>query len=505
MKISTILALNNKRVRKYFLEEDKYINFDLPPYFTFKNIIKDMAKTLKDKRIDDLFATKEGIRLKPQNFENVNYLLFNNKDGEFAWRPFEVIHPALYVALVYEITSEKSWNFLKNRFKDFAASGVVCESLPIAYDRREGQNAMQIKRWWSNIEQRSLQMSLSYQYVFDVDITDCYGSIYTHSIAWALHGRDAMKNEKGNKKFLGDRIDRLIRMMRYGQTNGIPQGSTLMDFIAEIILGYIDLRLMAKLSENEKSSCKILRYRDDYKIFTDNPEFGKIVVKKLSEVIASLGMKLNTQKTKLQTDIVMASVKKDKIYELSMSKNKTTLSKDLLRIYAASSKFPNSGMIVRLLDNYYKVLRKRKRLGKFDNIEAMVGIATNIAVKNPRTYNLSTAILSKLLEFYKSKKQKKDLINKLQKKFLQVPNTSLFDVWLQRISYNIDPTIKYKEKLTKLDKLKKDAGNTLWESSWLKQNVRAELNTSVIDKNKLKCLSSIVSLKEIELFKSLRY
>lgn len=505
MKISTILTLKNKNARQYFLEEDKYINFDLPSYFTFKNIIKNMAKILKGKRIDDLFTTKEGTRLKPQNFENVNYLLFNNKDGEFAWRPFEIIHPALYVALVHDITSKESWNFLKKRFKNFNTSGVVCESLPSAYDRREGQKAMQIKRWWNNIEQRSLQISLSFQYVFDVDIADCYGSIYTHSIAWALHGRNKMKNEKGKKKFLGNRIDLLIRMMRYGQTNGIPQGSTLMDFIAEIVLGYIDLELMAKLRANEKNSCKILRYRDDYKIFTNNPELGKIVVRKLSEVLATLGMKLNTGKTKLQTDIVMASVKKDKIYELFMSKDKTTLSKELLRIHAASSKFPNSGIVVRLLDKYYKVLKKRKKLNKFDNIDAMVGIVTNVAVKNPRTYNLSTAILSKLLGFCKSKKKKRDLINKLQKKFDQVPNTSLLDVWLQRVSYNIDSSITYNEKLTELNKLEENAGSVLWESSWLKPNISAKLKISVIDKNKLKRLPDTVSLKEIELFKSLRY
>ena len=35
--------------------------------------------------------------------------------------------------------------------------------------------------------------------------------------------------------------------MTYGQTNGIPQGSSLMDFIAEIILGYADTQLVKKL------------------------------------------------------------------------------------------------------------------------------------------------------------------------------------------------------------------------------------------------------------------
>jgi hypothetical protein len=34
-----------------------------------------------------------------------------------------------------------------------------------------------------------------------------------------------------------------MRGMNFSQTNGIPQGSVLMDFIAEMVLGYIDERL----------------------------------------------------------------------------------------------------------------------------------------------------------------------------------------------------------------------------------------------------------------------
>ena len=45
-------------------------------------------------------------------------------------------------------------------------------------------------------------------------------------------------------------------MMNYGQTNGIPEGSILTDFIAEIVLGYIDLQLSEKLTKPEESETK---------------------------------------------------------------------------------------------------------------------------------------------------------------------------------------------------------------------------------------------------------
>ena len=73
--------------------------------------------------------------------------------------------------------------------------------------------------------------------------------------------------------------------MSYGQTNGIPQGSTLMDFIAEILLGYADCLLYNKLKEKKISDYRILRYRDDYRIFVHSSQEGELVVKVLTETL----------------------------------------------------------------------------------------------------------------------------------------------------------------------------------------------------------------------------
>ena len=97
--------------------------------------------------------------------------------------------------------------------------------------------AKQIRSWWQSVEQRSLTYSLEYSHILHTDVTDCYGSLYTHSISWALHGLKDGKEKKGEKSLLGNRIDSHIQAGRYGQTNGISQGSVLMDFVAEIVLG----------------------------------------------------------------------------------------------------------------------------------------------------------------------------------------------------------------------------------------------------------------------------
>jgi RNA-directed DNA polymerase len=80
--------------------------------------------------------------------------------------------------------------------------------------------------------------------------SDCYGSLYTHSISWALHGLEDSKNRKGKNPLLGDKIDFHIRAGRYGQTNGISQGSVLMNFVAEVVLGYVDEQINIALAKS---------------------------------------------------------------------------------------------------------------------------------------------------------------------------------------------------------------------------------------------------------------
>ena len=58
--------------------------------------------------------------------------------------------------------------------------------------------------------------------MFKTDIVNCYSEIYTHSIVWALHTKKVAKEERNDKKLLGNNIDKHLQAMSNGQTNGIP-------------------------------------------------------------------------------------------------------------------------------------------------------------------------------------------------------------------------------------------------------------------------------------------
>lgn len=269
-----LLELNHTEARQFFLKEESYFHFDLPQYFVFQNLILTISTHLTGQVLSDQYSTyinpsghpKKNL---PSEFENVNYKFLNNKDGKFAWRPLQLIHPALYVSLVHSMTEEVNWNSIVARFGQFSANPKIrCYSIPIQSDGNQSDKAITVTQWWHTMEQQSIELALQYEYVLHTDITDCYGSIYTHSVPWALHTKQVAKSKRRDITLIGNIIDKYLQDMSYGQTNGIPQGSILMDFIAEMVLGFADLELSDRIQQGNIQDYEVIRYRDDYRIFS---------------------------------------------------------------------------------------------------------------------------------------------------------------------------------------------------------------------------------------------
>ena len=510
MNKQNILSLNSRKLKKYFLKGNRYCRVDLPLYFSFDKILQKIAEEFKDNKISCFF--NEDKKLRPEKLKDVNYKLFNNKDGKYAWRLLELIHPVIYVSLVHEITKEKKLKHIKDKFDEWQKiENIECKSIPLVENKKQET----ILNWWKRIEQSSIKLSLEYKYVFHTDIVDCYGSIYTHSIPWALHGKEESKDKKNSKELIGNIIDWHIRMMRYGQTNGIPQGSVLMDFIAEMVLGYADELLSEKIGEEIKDF-KILRYRDDYRIFTNNVNDGEKILKALSEVLSGLSMRLKAEKTAFSEDVVESSVKKDKLFAMRyLNKNFTTIkmsdklfavrddiSKQLLSIKEISNRYPNSGALEEPIFDISKKIEKRKKIKNADIILALV---VDLMYRNPRVYQNCSPIISQLL-FYIIQKKKAQLkiIDKIIKKFENLPNTEVLDIWLQRITFKIDKNREYQGELCKeVKKEDKKVKPDIWDNSWLKYSNK--FMEDIIDRKKIKEMPEVMGSKEAKPFGSSYY
>lgn len=484
-----ILKLNCDEAKTLLLKRDSYSNISLPEYFSFQELLNKIDKTLKGKNISD-FRDKS-----PRDIENVNYKLLSNKDGKFAWRPFQLINPAIYVSLVNTITEKTNWGILKDRFAIFQANDKIeCHSLPaISESKTKTNKTAQILNWWQMIEQKSLTLSLDYKYVLHTDIADCYSSIYTHSISWAIHTKEIAKKNRKNS-LLGNAIDNHLQDMSYGQTNGIPQGSVLMDFIAEIVLGYVDLLLTKKLDLKGITDYRILRFRDDYRIFTNNSFEAEQIAKEHSEILSNIGLKLNADKTIASDDIIKSSLKPDKRYWISNKIITGNKQKWLIQLYLLSEKYPNSGTIDTQMREFLIVLQNSKK--KDYNLKTLISLVTEIALRNPRVVPTCIAILSIFLSGINDDTEKLVLAEKIRNKFKEVPNSSFMMVWFQRLNLKINKTEIYTEPLCK--KIT-DNSVVIWNIEWLNDKLKNVFNkTPIIEEKVIIKTKKKVSKSEIK-------
>lgn len=494
-----VINLTSEKAKEYFMDQSSYFNLDIPNYFNFETVLNKANTLLSKNSLDSLIGSdKNNNKFKISDFSDVNYKLINPKNNKYSWRQLEIIHPLLYVDLLNTITKKTNWKVIITKFKDYKANPniICCSDLLLSKTKSKTKPKINkdvtINFWKKNFEERSIELSLEYKLLTKTDISECYPSMYTHAISWAIHGKEFSRKNRRDNSLVGNEIDKKISYMRYGQTNGIPQGSNLMDFIAEIVLGYIDECLSEKLSQYEYLQYKILRYRDDYRIFSQNDYDASVILKSLSEVLLDLGMQLNSQKTSQSHNIITNSIKEDNMYwqTKSLILEKADLRTTFLEIRTLGISNPNSGSLDKALRKVYeRKLLTRKR--KPDNINALIAIAVDIMYSNYRTYPVISAILSKLLTF-KSAEEKKEIIEKIYNKMADIPTTESLELWLQRITLDesfFSPQTELAQKVFN-DDVK------IWNSSWMKTDFKEK----IIDEKILKNTPKLINVDEFSPF-----
>lgn len=497
-----ILELNNTEARQFFLKGESYFNFDLPKYFVFDTILQQISQQISGRRLSDFYSSVTNALGQPKptyphDYEDVNYKFLNNKDGRFSWRPFQLIHPALYVSLVHAITEEVNWNLIVTRFEQFASNtNIKCYSIPLESEGDLSDKATTIVEWWHSIEQQSITLALTYDYVLHTDISDCYGSIYTHSVPWAIHTKPIAKADRSPNGLIGNTIDKHLRDMSFGQTNGIPQGSVLMDFIAEMILGFADLELSEKIQEANIQDYQIIRYRDDYRIFTNNPQTAEHITKFLTEILITLGMRLNTQKTLVSNNVIRSSIKPDKLFWMTSKRSAKNIQEHLFLLHNLSENFPNSGSLNKALNKFFNRIIAISETKQ--NMQVLISMLVDIMYKNPRTYPIAAAILSKLLLLLDNTTERDRILQAIYTKFDKIPNTGHIKIWLQRVTIKIDRTRIYEENLCKKVN---DPNIRIWNSDWLSNTLRTLItDTPIISEEVIEEIDIVIDSNEVQLF-----
>ncbi len=541
--IQNILTLNHEEVMDFFMKSEQYHGFELPEYFVFDTLLQSVRDSVGDTLYED--CLQGGIS--PEQLSDVNLDILLNKDGRYAVRPIILANPFLYYFLVREICCEQSWTIVKDLFEKFNVPHITSCALPVIPAEKEAfHKSTTIINWWSSIEQRSIELSLEYRYMFVTDITNCYGSINPQAFDWAFDLTDT-HFERLCDAPISQNIRKYLRALQQGRNVGIPQGSAIFDFVGEIILGYSDL-LLHEAIQREKITARyeILRYRDDYRIFCNDKDALEKISYILQHVLESLSFRMNSRKTMISESIVTDSIKPDKlayIYNTPIFNKKgcdfDSFEKHLLYILMFARKYPNSGSIKTLLSDIDKRVEEWLKPEKIDietktenwedvdldlddnstteksvfsemkvykpskhlpggSVRAMAAVCTQIALENVDCAHYALRVLSRMVDSLKDEEEKWDIIDKVYSKLCNQPNSTYNQLWLQNITYQKDKKKGVSPYTLRLCQLV--AGRQvepLWNNEWLKPELFTNIPyDSVVDRETLKKVTPVITFRE---------
>ena len=533
-----VLSLDSKDAMDFFLKSEQYHGFELPEYFVFDELLQNVKRIVEDTPYEE--CLQNGIS--PENLSNVNLDILLNKDGHYAVRPIVLANPFLYYFLVREICNESSWILIKKLFEKFQVPHITSCAMPVIPKGTEPfHKSTTIINWWNSMEQRSIELSLEFRYMFVTDITNCYGSVNPQAFDWAFSLKDT-RFENGNKNSISKNIQKYLRAFQQGRNIGIPQGSAIFDFIGEIILGYSDLLLHEAIHKaGITNPYEIIRYRDDYRIFCNDKDVLEKISYILQHVLESLNFRMNSKKTKISESIVTDSIKADKlayIYNTPIFNKKgvdfDSFEKHLLYILMFARQYPDSGSIKTMLSDIDKRIEdwlkpqtrevetinlemlnntiekktetyQRKLVG--GSVRAMSAVCVQIALENVGCCHYALRVLSRMVDSLKDEHEKWDIIDKVYAKLCNQPNSDYNQLWLQNITYQNDKkkgTSPYNIRLCQLVANKNI--EPLWNNQWLEQSLHSSLPyDSIVNREILKKITSVITFREIRAYETFNY
>lgn len=527
-KTKNILSLNHTEAMDFFLKSEQYHGFELPEYFVFDDLLQNVKNAVGITPYEE--CLQEGIS--PEQLPDVNLDILLNKDGRYAVRPIILANPFLYYFLVREICNEQSWTVIKQLFETFTVPHITSCALPVIPKTKEPfHKSTTILNWWNTLEQRSIELSLEYRYMFVTDITNCYGSVNPQAFDWAFSFKDTEFEQK-TKNPIAKNIQKFLRAFQQGRNIGIPQGSAIFDFIGEIILGYSDLLLHEAIrKEGIKAKYEIIRYRDDYRIFCNDKDVLEKISYTLQHVLESLNFRMNSKKTKISESIITDAIKSDKlayIYNTPIFNKKgcdfDSFEKHLLYILMFARQYPDSGSIKTMLSDIdkriedwlkpyeeevttiplleegepktEKITKQRRLVG--GSVHAMSAVCAQIALENVGCCHYALRVLSRMVDSLKDEKEKSAIISLVYSKLCNQPNSDYNQLWLQNITYQQDKKngkSPYKMRLCRV--VAGDKNVELWNNEWVKPQFLSDLHTNgIIDEKTLKKVTPVITFRE---------
>lgn len=295
-------GLNANNFRRQMLENG-YFYEQLPPCFTTRSFVaraEEILEAVKRKK----YATAPTV------------ISMYKSDG--TRRIISIPNPWSFASAVHVFAS--NWAVCRQFAKSSNSQSKI--TFIVAYEDLSGE---MVEREYINSERQRDRVgvvshflrglrekviaSLGRPYKLSLDLATFYDSIYTHSLAWAVCGKEEAKRwhslvENGEGKEhpglkpkyydQADALDCAVRRMKGNETNGVVTGPFLSRIFSEMLLCGID---------RELRNCRGLvfkRFVDDYSFYFHSEAEAERGLTRIERVLHEYGLRLNTAKTTIE-------------------------------------------------------------------------------------------------------------------------------------------------------------------------------------------------------------
>lgn len=242
---------------------------ELPPFFSTTSLTPDIARELV--KIDTRAGGYDQLEYKLTRFNSVSRLL-------------AVPHPLPYAKLCLAI--HENWEHF-----GYIVNNSCSQIKPQTFS--DGRVII-MNGYGDSAEKANKQLDDAFgmRYRVKTDIANCFPSLYSHALPWALVGFEeakAMRPPKFASTWF-NQIDKHLRSCKRDETQGVAIGPATSSIIAEAILGRIDEALL-------KQSFRFVRYIDDYCCHCETEEHAQDFVRAVEREAAKFKLQLNIKKT----------------------------------------------------------------------------------------------------------------------------------------------------------------------------------------------------------------
>jgi len=150
---------------------------------------------------------------------------------------------------------------------------------------------------FDGVGRRRAQMLATYGRYVKTDIARFYPSVYTHSIAWSLLGKQWVKQHFTSSSFktsFANLLDKAVAAGQAGQTIGIPIGPDTSRVLSELIATELEELWRATIPDLD---IRAVRYVDDLLVGFAENETADAILSKLSAGLYEYELELSGEKT----------------------------------------------------------------------------------------------------------------------------------------------------------------------------------------------------------------